>query len=81
MGRNDAGSTNEAVREATAVELAALAFIRAYYAENGYPPSVREIGKAMGWSSSSTTWSHLKAMERAGLLEQRGPKRLWMEAS
>ncbi len=36
----------------------------------GYPPSVREIGTAVGLSSSSTVHSHLTALERKGLIRR-----------
>lgn len=36
----------------------------------GYPPSVREIGAAVGLSSSSTVHSHLAALERKGLIKR-----------
>ena len=36
--------------------------------EHGYPPSVREIGAAMGLKSPSTVHFHLKRMEEAGIL-------------
>ena len=36
----------------------------------GYPPSVREIGERVGLSSSSTVQSHLKTLERRGLLRR-----------
>ncbi|SMC87648.1 transcriptional repressor LexA [Papillibacter cinnamivorans] len=38
--------------------------------ERGYPPSVREIGEAVGLKSPSTVHFHLKALERDGLLEK-----------
>ena len=44
--------------------------IRAFTAERGYPPSVREIGERVGLSSSSTVQSHLKTLERRGLLKR-----------
>jgi repressor LexA len=44
--------------------------IRAFTAERGYPPSVREIGERVGLSSSSTVQSHLKTLERRGLLRR-----------
>ena len=37
-------------------------------AERGYPPSVREIGEALGLASSSTVHSHLQALQRKGYL-------------
>ena len=36
----------------------------------GYPPSVREIGAAVGLSSSSTVHAHLRALERKGLVKR-----------
>ncbi|MFN2460707.1 MAG: transcriptional repressor LexA [Candidatus Velthaea sp.] len=47
-----------------------LAVIRDFTAEQGYPPSVREIGERVGLSSSSTVQSHLKTLERRGLLRR-----------
>lgn len=43
-------------------------FIYNYYKENGYPPSVREIGQAVGLRSPSTVHTHLKNMEQKGML-------------
>ena len=47
-----------------------LEVIRAFTAERGYPPSVREIGERVGLSSSSTIHAHLKALERRGLIQR-----------
>src|SRR5580698_6813736 len=47
-----------------------LDVIRAFTAEHGYPPSVREIGELVGLSSSSTIHAHLKALERRGLISR-----------
>ncbi|MGH7736722.1 MAG: transcriptional repressor LexA [Candidatus Tyrphobacter sp.] len=47
-----------------------LETIRRFTAEQGYPPSVREIGERVGLSSSSTIHAHLKALERQGLIER-----------
>lgn len=47
-----------------------LDVIREFTAECGYPPSVREIGERVGLSSSSTVQSHLKTLERRGLLRR-----------
>ncbi len=38
--------------------------------DRGYPPSVREIGAAVGLSSPSTVHSHLTALERSGYLRR-----------
>jgi repressor LexA len=47
-----------------------LTFVRRYTDSHGYPPSVREIGSAMGLTSSSTVHSHLAALERKGYLRR-----------
>jgi repressor LexA len=45
-------------------------FIRRYGAEHGYPPTVRDIGKAVGLASSSTVHQHLANLEQRGLLRR-----------
>jgi repressor LexA len=45
-------------------------FIKRYSAEFGYPPTVRDIGKAVGLASSSTVHAHLSNLERIGLLRR-----------
>jgi repressor LexA len=45
-------------------------FIRKYAAKTGYPPTVREIGKAVGLHSSSTVHAHLANLEKIGLLRR-----------
>src|SRR6185312_8418447 len=45
-------------------------FIRKYAAKTGYPPTVREIGKAVGLHSSSTVHAHLANLEKLGLLKR-----------
>ena len=47
-----------------------LDLIGATVRERGYPPSVREIGDAVGLSSPSTVHSHLSALERGGYLRR-----------
>jgi len=47
-----------------------LEVIRAFTAEHGYPPSVREIGERVGLSSSSTIHAHLKTLERRGMISR-----------
>lgn len=49
-------------------------FLVAEIESNGYPPTVREIGEAVGLASSSTVHSHLERMERDGLI-RRDPKK------
>ena len=45
-------------------------YIVACIREQGYPPSVREIGEAVGLKSPSTVHFHLKHLEEAGVLEK-----------
>ncbi|MEJ7876708.1 MAG: transcriptional repressor LexA [Solirubrobacterales bacterium] len=45
-------------------------FIRKYAAKTGYPPTVREIGKAVGLTSSSTVHAHLANLEKIGILRR-----------
>jgi repressor LexA len=45
-----------------------LEFIDAELRRRGYPPSVREIGEAVGLSSSSTVHAHLAALQEKGYL-------------
>ena len=42
--------------------------------EQGYPPSVREIGEAVGLKSPSTVHFHLKHMEEKGIIKKAGRK-------
>ena len=51
-------------------QIQVLAFIKEKVIERGYPPSVREIGEALGLSSPSTVHSHLSALVKAGLLRR-----------
>src|SRR5436305_13525171 len=45
-------------------------FIKRYSAKYGYPPTVRDIGKAGGLAVSSTVHAHLASLERIGLLRR-----------
>jgi repressor LexA len=45
-------------------------FIKQYCEENGYPPTVRDIGKAVGLASSSTVHAHLANLEKRGLIRR-----------
>lgn len=66
---------NEQIGEQEMAELTGrqrqvLDYIREMVAQRGYPPSVREIGEAIGLSSPSTVHSHLSALVKAGLLRR-----------
>src|SRR5215468_11161185 len=45
-------------------------FLVEYVDGHGYPPTVREIGEAVGLASPSTVHAHLANLERAGLLKR-----------
>jgi repressor LexA len=45
-------------------------YIKTYAGEHGYPPTVRDIGKAIGLTSSSTVHAHLANLEKLGLLKR-----------
>jgi repressor LexA len=47
-----------------------LQIIEAHMRERGYPPSVREIGEAVGLTSPSTVHAHLAALQRRGYLRR-----------
>jgi repressor LexA len=47
-----------------------LDFLTKYVDSHGYPPTVREIGEAVGLASPSTVHAHLANLERAGLLKR-----------
>jgi repressor LexA len=49
-------------------------FIRRYWAKYGYPPTVREIGRAVGLASSSTVHAHLANLEKYGVLRRNPSK-------
>jgi repressor LexA len=45
-------------------------YISHYLGSHGYPPTVREIGKAVGLHSSSTVHAHLSKLENLGVLKR-----------
>lgn len=49
---------------------AILEFIKNEVREKGYPPSVREIGEAVGLASSSTVHGHLERLEKKGMIRR-----------
>ena len=52
----------------TAMQEKIYRYIRQYAQERGYPPTVREIGDAVGLKSPSTVHFHLKNLEKAGCI-------------
>lgn len=51
-----------------------LEYIEKYIEDNGYPPSVREIGQAVDLKSTSTVHGHLNRLEKKGLLHRKAMK-------
>jgi len=60
MGAKPRGDTQERI----------LAYIQSAIETQGYAPSVREIGEAVGLSSTSTVHGHLRRLEKKGLLHR-----------
>ena len=56
------------MRELSKMQQKIYEYIAACIREQGYPPSVREIGAAMGLKSPSTVHFHLKGLEEAGMI-------------
>jgi len=56
-----------------------LDFIKSEVQKKGYPPSVREIGDAVGLKSTSTVHGHLTRLEKKGLLHRDSMKPRAME--
>lgn len=56
--------------ELSAMQKKIYAYIVFCIKEQGYPPSVREIGEAVGLKSPSTVHFHLKRLEQAGVIEK-----------
>ena len=51
-----------------------LNYIKEFIVSNGYPPTVREIGNALGLSSPATIHSHLNNLESKGFIRKDGSK-------
>lgn len=58
------------IQRITKRQNAILTYIRAFVAGHGFPPSIRQIGVAVGLSSSSTVHSHLKTLEAKGYIRR-----------
>ncbi|MFT3855454.1 MAG: transcriptional repressor LexA [Ilumatobacteraceae bacterium] len=63
----------------TARQRSILDYIETSLRERGYPPSVREIGEAVGLTSPSTVHSHLATLQRMGFLRRDPTKPRAME--
>ena len=67
MRRKDPDSLNKR-------EKAILKFIEKQVIANGYPPSVREIGKAVGLKSTATVHGYLESLEKKGYIKKESQK-------
>ena len=62
-------------RGLTARQREVLDVLREYAARKGYPPSIRELGKALGISSLRGVTIHLDALSRKGFIERESTSR------
>lgn len=58
------------MEDLTARQQEILNYIKTEVQKKGYPPSVREIGEAVGLSSSSSVHAHLEKLEEMGYLRR-----------
>lgn len=63
-----------AMKKLTTRQQQILDYVKKYANNKGYPPSVREIGHAVGLSSSSTVHAHLSALEAKGYIKRDADK-------
>jgi repressor LexA len=63
-------SPEERIMDLTKRQQEIFEFIKRYSTKHGYPPTVRDIGKAVGLASSSTVHAHLSNLEKVGLLRR-----------
>ena len=56
-----------------------LKYVKEFMVSKGYPPTVREIGKALGLSSPATTYAHLEQLEKKGYIRKNDGKNRAME--
>lgn len=59
------------MKRMSAMQVKIYMFIVSYVKENLYPPTIREVGQAVGLSSTSSVFSQLKTLEKMGLIEVR----------
>ena len=53
------------------IDKAAHRFIIQYLAQHGYPPTIREIGRALGGRSTSVVSMSLRRLEGRGMIERK----------
>src|SRR3989442_12581129 len=72
-------SLEETMDDITARQRRILEFIRKTVQERGYPPTVREIGEAVGLTSTSSVHAQLANLQRRGLIKRDPAKPRAME--
>ena len=61
--------TNQTENELTETQRDVLDFITQFIKYEGYPPSIRDIGDAFGWSSTNGVKCHLIALKKKGFID------------
>ncbi len=56
-----------------------LSFVKSYIASHGYPPTVREIGKAISVNSPATVQAHLECLSKKGFIRKEDAKNRTIE--
>ena len=67
------------MKELTKRQKVILDFIKSYMVSHGYPPTIREIGDAVGNSSPATVHAHLANLEKAGYIKKQDSKNRALE--
>lgn len=67
------------MKELTKKQNIILDFIKSYIVAHGYPPTIREIGQAVGTSSPATVHAHLANLEKAGYIKKQDSKNRALE--
>lgn len=67
------------MKELTKKQQLILDFIKTYIVSHGYPPTIREIGAAVGSSSPATIHAHLANLEEKGYIKKQNSKNRALE--
>ena len=67
------------MKELTKKQNIILDYIKSYIVAHGYPPTIREIGDAVGTSSPATVHAHLTNLEKAGYIKKQDSKNRALE--
>ena len=67
------------MKELTKKQKQILDFIKTYMVSHGYPPTIREIGPAVGSSSPATIHAHLANLEEKGYIKKQNSKNRALE--